>query len=206
MYRFCARIRGMLGTTKVQDAKPGSATRLLGRPSSDRAEWEAAREADAADLNRFQEAGGEIAAYVVPLWSNGDAVRCLQELRGFDEVRVAVVPARGEDAESALAAVAESGWAGAAFLGSPLPSSGEEEVGGEGLAELARFIHAAAGLEIPVLLPDLDPALAHRALARALGEELTPREIEAVLRGDDPQAPDADALAWADDLLGGETA
>ena len=172
----------------VEAARPGGPTVLLGRASADRAGWEAAREADAVDLNRLAEAGGAARAYVVPLPSGADVARCLRELRGFDEARVFVAPAPGDDTEAVLAAVAESDWAGLALLG-------------DDPALLAAPLCAAAGLVIPVILPDVDPALALRALARALDEELSPREIEAVLRGDDPREPSADAREWASEML-----
>ncbi len=181
----------MGGLTRVEEARGGGPSTLLGRPSSTRAEWESAREADAADLNRLADSGGEVRAYVVPLWSNADASRCLQELRGFDEAGVYVAPAPGDDAESTLAAAAESGWAGAALLG-------------DDPAVLAPLLYAAAGLELSLLLPDADPETALRALARALDEELSPREIEAVLRGDDAREPSADAREWATELLGAD--
>ena len=178
----------MLNRAKVEAALPGGPTVLVGRSSASRTEWEAAREADAADLNRLLETGGDVAAYVVPLWSNAEVARNLQELRGFDEARVYVVPAPGDDAEAALAAVAESNWAGIALFG------GEEN--------LATLLYAAAGLEIPMLLPDIEPGRAVQALALALDEELSPREIGAVLRGEDDRQPRASARAWAEELLG----
>ncbi|RYG22501.1 hypothetical protein EON82_16875, partial [bacterium] len=114
----------MESAVKVEEAKVGGSGTLLGRASSTRAEWEAAREADARDLNRLLEAGGEVEVYIVPLWSNGDVERCLAELRGFDEARVYVATALGEGQDAALAAIAEAEWAGAAFV-SPLLSGGE---------------------------------------------------------------------------------
>lgn len=186
----------MRNAVRVEDATPGDPAVLLGRPSSTREEWEGAREADAADLNRLLAAGGEVGTYVVPLWSNGDAERCLRELRGFDEARVVVRLAPGEGGEAALAALAEAEWASAAPPDSLSPS-GER---GEGLASLAAFIHACAGLEIPMFLPDVENA--ERAVALAIGEDLSPREIEAVLHGESAQEPDAESLEHARDLLG----
>ena len=169
----------------LESAGPGD-TVLRGRPSATREEWEAAREADAGDLNRHLAAGGEVVTYVVPLWSNLDAERGLRELRGFDEARVVVEVVPDEAMETALAAVAESGWATAS-------------VRGEGLQTLAEFLSLCAGLEIPVYLEDVPNAL--RALALALGEDLTPREIEAVLRGEREGEPDAGSLDHARELL-----
>ena len=170
----------------VEDAALGGSPTLRGRLSSTRAAWEAARVADARDLNRFVEAGGTIEAYVVPLWSNDDAERCLAELRGFDEARVYVVLVSGEDPEPVFAAIAEGEWAG---------------ICGEGLPTLEPLLHAAASLDLLLLLPDLDPALALRTLALAIAEDLSPREIGAVLRGERTGEPDADSLDRAQDLL-----
>lgn len=169
----------------IEKAVPGGPRVLLGRPSSTRAEWEAARERDAHDLNRLAADGMEIEAYVAPLWSNDDAERCLQELRGFDETQVYAGVA-GDDA--ALAAVAAASWCGAAFLG-------------EDLSEAARFLYAGAGMEIPMLLPALSESKVEAALALAIAEDLTPREIEAVLRAERSGEPDADSLGRARDLL-----
>lgn len=178
----------MESAVRVEEAKVGGSGILLGRPSSNRAEWEAARESDARDLNRLLEAGGEVKAYVVPLWSNGDAERCLAELRGFDEARVYVVPASGEGQDAALAAVAESEWAGAALL------SGDAEV-------TAGFLYACAGLEIPIYVEGTDRALVEKALALALGEDLSPREISDFLRGKSDAETDEDSLDHARELL-----
>ncbi|GEM_PF-6158402 len=169
----------------VQSAQPGDPF-LRGRSASTREEWEAAREADVADLNRHLAAGGEVDAYVAPLWSNGDIERCLRELRGFDEARVYVELPPDDGMEEALAAVAESEWAGAAFRGGDVPA-------------LAAFLHAAASLELPLYLEEAPEAT--RALALAIGEDLTPREIEAVLQGEDAREPDVEAWATARELL-----
>ena len=172
----------------VQDAVPGGSAALRGRASATRREWEAAREADALDLNRLVEAGGTVAAYVVPLWSNADAERCLAELRGFDEVRVYVEPAPGEDPEALFALLAEGEWAGVAADGK----------------DVAGVLHAAASLDLPLLLPDLDSALALRWLALAIAEDLSPREIGEVMRGERGGEPDAESVERARDLLGAE--
>lgn len=171
----------------VQDAAPGGSSTLRGRSSATRAEWEAAREADARDLNRLLEAGGSVEGYVVPLWSNADAERCLAELRGFDEARVYVEPVPGEDPEGFFALLAEGEWAGVAANGK----------------DVAGVLHAAASLDLPLLLPDLDPALALGCLALAIAEDLSLREIEAVLRGERTGSLDAESLARAEELLGG---
>ena len=178
--------------TGIESAVPGGPTVLRGRPSTTREGWEAARAADARDLNRLLEAGGAVDAYVAPLWSNLDAERCLGELRGFDDARVYVELGEGEAQDAALAAVAESGWAGASPPFAPVSEGG----GGWKEDELAAFIHAAAGLEIPVLLPEA----ARDALALALGEDFSPREIAAVLRGEDRRTPDPESLDHAREL------
>lgn len=178
----------MESAVKVEEAKVGGSRTLLGRASSTREEWEAARGADAGNLNRLLEAGGEVEAYVVPLWSNGDIERCLAELRGFDEARVYIAPSVGEGQDSALATIAESEWAGAAIL--------SKDVG-----ETAQFLYACAGLEIPIYVEGTDQALVEKALALALGEDLSPREIEGVLRGESTAEPDEDSLDHARELL-----
>ena len=165
---------------RVEDAAVGGSPVLRGRPSSTRMEWEAARAADAEDLNRFQGAGGVVGAYVAPLWSNLDAARCVAELRGFDEARVYVELAEGDEDE-ALAAVAEAEWLGATG------------------PEAATLIHAAASLDLPILLEDVPNAL--EALALAIAEDLSPREIEAALRGERRGEPDAESRERARDIL-----
>ena len=170
----------------VPNATPDGPSALRGRTSATRKEWEAAREADAVDLNRFVGEGGVVETYVVPLWSNGDAERCLAELRGFDEVRVYVVPAPPDDPEPTFAAVAEADWAGLC---------------GEGRDGLGPLVHAAASLDLPLLLPDLDPEFALRTLALAIAEDLSPREIGAVLKGERTGEPDAESFDRARDLL-----
>ena len=177
----------MESAVRIEDAKGGVST-LLGRASSTREEWEAAREADARDLNRLLDSGGEVQTYVVPLWSNADVERCLAELRGFDEARVCVALAPGDGEDSALATIAESEWAGAAILG-------------KGTEETAQFLYACAGLEIPICVEGPDQALVLKALALALGEDLSPREIESVLRGESSAVPGEDSLDHARELL-----
>lgn len=169
----------------VDGAAPGGGGVLRGRPSATRAEWERAREADAADLNRLLGAGGEVEAYVVPLWSDGDAERCLAELRGFDDARIYVISA-GDDLDGLLGALAET----------------EFGLCGEALPGLGPLIHAAASLDLPLLLPGVDPAGALRALALAIADDLSPREIETLLRGGGGGEPDAESVARARDLLG----
>ncbi len=168
----------------VAEAKAEGSRALRGRPSATREGWEAAREADAADLNRLLDEGGEIDAYVVPLWSNLDAERCLRELRGFEDARVYVAPA-ADDLDVVLAAISET----------------EFGLCGEALQALGPLIHAAASLDIPLLLPGLDPTLALRTLAIAIAEDLSPREIEAALRGEIAGEPDAESVERARDLL-----
>ena len=170
---------------RVEEASPGGPTTILGRLSSTRAGWEAAREADAADLNRLLEAGGKVEAYVVPLWSNADAPRCIAELKGFDEAQVYAGLVLGEGWEAALGAIAEAEWLGAAF----------EKADAD---EAAAFLHACAGLETPVFL---DRPNVVEALALAI-EDGTPREIAAVLRGETTVEPDAESIAHARALLG----
>ena len=170
----------------VQNAAPGGSPVLRGRPSATRSEWEAARAADARDLNRLLDAGGTVEVYVVPFWSYEDAERCLAELRGFDEARVYVEPVPGRDPERLFALLAEEEWAGVCAPGENVASA----------------IHAAASLDLPLLLPDLDPALALRTLALAIAEDLSPREIDAALRGERDGEPDAESLERARDLLG----
>lgn len=179
----------MESAVRVEDAKAGGSGVLLGRPSSTRAEWEAAREADARDLNRLLGNGGEVQVYIVPLWSNDEAERCLAELRGFDDARVYVVPTPGEGQDAVFAAIAASEWAGAAYI------EGDE-------GRTAQFLYDCAGLEIPVYVEGTDPTLVHKALALALGEDLSPREIEGVLSGESHLEPDEDSLDHARELLG----
>ena len=174
---------------KVEEARAGGSRTLLGRPSLTREEWEVARKADAQDLNHLLEAGGEVETYVVPIWSNGDVERCLAELRGFDDARVYVALAPAEGQDEALAAIAASEWAGAALLN-------------KGAEETAQFLYACAGLEIPVYVEGIDRALVLKGLALALGEDLSPREIESVLRGESHAEPDEHSLDQAREMLG----
>jgi hypothetical protein len=180
----------MESAVRVEDAKAGGSGVLLGRPSSTRAEWEAARETDACDLNRLLEAGGEVQAYIVPLWSNAEVERCLAELRGFDDARVYVVPAPGEGRDAVFAAIAESEWAGAAHI-----------EGGEG--QTAQFLYDCAGLDIPVYVEGTDPTRVLKALALALGEDLSPKEIEGVLSGESRLEPDEESLDHAREMSRG---
>ncbi len=167
----------------VESAAPGGSRIVLGRPSATREEWEAAREADAADLNRVLEKGGDVEAYVVPLWSQADAARCLQELQGFGDVRVYVeIPEAGREDTLALLPETEIG---AAHRGESLPT-------------LAHLVHAAASLDIPLYLTAPN---ALKALAFAISEDLTPREIEQALSGNWPGEPDAGALDHARELM-----
>jgi hypothetical protein len=170
---------------RVEAASAGGPTTLVGRTSGTRAEWEVARSRDASDLNRLLESGGEVSAYVVPLWSNAEADRCLAELRGFDDAKVYAEPILGEGFDDALAAIAETEWIGASYRG-------------EDLAVAAALIHSAAALEFPLFLPEV---LADRAFALAIAEDLTPREIETALKGAGGE-PDSDALDHARELLG----
>lgn len=147
----------------VAEASVGGPTTLVGRPSSTRDEWETARAADAADLNRLLETGGEVEAYVAPFWSNFEVERCLQELRGFDDAEVFAAPIPGEGFDEALATIAESEWAGAAYLGADK-------------AVAATVIHAAASLDFPVFLPCFDRA--NDTLVSAIDDDLTLQEIE----------------------------
>lgn len=169
---------------RIEEAKVGGPTTILGRPSSTRAGWEAAREADAADLNRLLEAGGTVEAYVVTLWSNADVARCIAELKGFDEARVYAGLVLGEGWETALGSIAEAEWLGATFENADAD-------------EVAAFLHACAGLETPVFLNRPNVV---EALALAI-EDGTPREIAAVLRGEATATPDAESIAHARDLL-----
>ncbi len=170
--------------TGVETASAGGPTTLVGRASTTRSEWEVARSDDATDLNRLLGGGGNVAAYIVPLWSNVDAERCLAELRGFDDAKVYVEPVLGKGLEDALAAIAETEWVGASYRG-------------DDLSIAAALIHSAAALEYPLYLPGIE---AERALALAIAEDLTPREIEAALAGGGAD-PDADALDHAKELL-----
>lgn len=172
----------------VEEASPGGPATLVGRSSTTRAEWEAARLADAADLNRLLESGGEVEAYVVPLWSNSEADRCLAELRGFDDAKVYAEPVLGEGFDDALAAIAETEWIGASYRGADSSVA-------------AAVIHSAAALEFPLFVPGVP---AERPLALAIAEDLTPREIEAALGGAGGD-PDSDALSHAKELLGYRT-
>lgn len=179
---FDGRVEGLvdrpIGAESLAEVEPtGVPLTVRGRASTDRAGWEEAREADAADLNRFLENGGEVGAFIAPLYSGADIAQCLRELRGFDDADV-FLELVSDQIDAPLAALAEGEWAGASYIGE----------------DAATFLHACADLEVACRVGGFDAGSVLGAMALAIAEELSPREMAAVLT--EGVSVEAEGIRW----------
>ena len=132
---------------------------VLGRTSWDQASWQAAREADAKDLNKFQTACGPLASietFECRLPSFEVVEQCIRDMNGFNSAQVYLeMPTNDPGAvdESsfllmvdALVSIAEFEWVHAKL---DLDSFGGQAVD---LRQIAQFVHQCVSLEIPFKL------------------------------------------------------
>jgi hypothetical protein len=119
---------------------------VIGTASQDLDGWHAALEQDAKLMNDFVEQVGEsaaIEAYEVRIPANKDIVRCIKDLKAFEEVDVFVELPWGAGIDDSLAALAETEWLCAkARTGGQSPESFPPAL------ELAGFLHGAIALEL----------------------------------------------------------
>lgn len=155
---------------------------VIGARSED---WDVARENDAAALTRFAKDLPEsigLAAYECPLPADRPTTTSLDSLAGFAGVPIYVET----DDPDALDDIGEREWASAKF-----------RTVASDPATLAEFLHRCVSLELPFKLtaglhaPYTDAQgfgflNALSATALAIADDLTPAEIEAILRAPGP--------------------
>lgn len=157
---------------------------VIAGPSGSVDEWETTLENDAKTMNAFHGRVGdaaEVVAYDVTPPAGLTVERYLRDLQGFQESDVFVQLGLKDGFEDALAAMADAEWLGAKFVGD-----------GVDIRRLAQFIRSCVDLELAFKAGSLARPFTQgdqvgflnvfAATALALGEELSVKEIEQVLR------------------------
>ena len=127
-----------------RQAIQGVAVSAVGRPSTDRASWEAALEQDARDMNAFNGRGcGDVEAFEIRVPSNAAIDECVRDLRGFDEADVFVeLPWEAGLGES-LHALGDTQW-----LAAKARTGGLTADAFPCAEDLAGFLHLAISLDL----------------------------------------------------------
>ncbi|CAN5370804.1 hypothetical protein BH11ARM1_BH11ARM1_02300 [soil metagenome] len=118
----------------------------IGKASTDDATWEDALEHDAVAMTSFNEkleGLASIEAYEIRIPSHENLVKCVRDLRGFEEAEVFVELPPTEDISQAVAALVDSDWLYAKFRTGPAKPSAES---------VAAFMHEAISFDLPLKL------------------------------------------------------
>ena len=186
---------------KQQRMDPACKVSAIGCATSDRDEWNQARENEAGVLNRFQsscEGTAEIQAYEVPI-PEGRPEGYFNDLMGFSAVDVfAELPWQRADAD-VIAAAAESDWLALKIRSHGIPSC----------TDLAELLWGCVSLEVPLkwsggpvtaFETGRGPGIINLLTAAVLAysQDLPATELAAVLGCSDPLqfSFSAEALAW----------